>query len=467
MNTITRYDEQVTTAFTAVELGYADNYENMEPATPSKKTRGLKTSTTTRVFDQNGNTYLHTTILYDEKGRVLQTTGTNYQGNAVRSTNQYDFAGKIRSANYTETKSLSGGGSDIYKIISKAEFDHADRLLSTLKKFTRTYRANATTPEVITTSGEKNMVSYEYDELGRMINKTLSPGYNNPNGNNYLEKLTYDYNVRGWMTGINKGFVNGSTQGSLFGMELGYDKAGNVGFSNASFNGNVAGMAWKTIGDNVARKYDYVCDNANRLSSAAFTQQNTSGGNWMNDKYDFSVPVIHYDANGNLVNMEQQGVTFTGIVPMDKLTYEYLNNSNRLNAVFENAPADYKLNDFTDKNAGAGNTDYSYDENGNATRDLNKGITAIKYNLLNLPQELTFDNNRGTVKYVYDAAGNKLQKNISGNTNGVAQYSYSGPLVFSDNDFSISFEDGRVRLSNAVAAGQAPAFTYDYFINII
>jgi YD repeat-containing protein len=105
---------------------------------------------------------------------------------------------------------------------------------------------------------------------------------------------------------------------------------------------------------------------------------------------------------------------------MDKLNYEYLNNSNQLNAVFENTPADYKLNDFMDKNAGSGNKDYGYDENGNTTQDLNKGITAIKYNMLDLPQELTFDNNRGTVKYVYDAAGHKLQKNISGNINGVA-----------------------------------------------
>src|SRR4051812_35322522 len=136
MNTISRYDEQATTAFTAVTLGYAGNFENMEPATPSKLTRGLQTSTTARVLDQNGNTYLHSTILYDDKGRVLQTISTNYQGNAVRSTNQYDFTGKVRSTNYTESKSLSGGGSDIYKIITKTEFDHADRLLATKKNFT-------------------------------------------------------------------------------------------------------------------------------------------------------------------------------------------------------------------------------------------------------------------------------------------------------------------------------------------
>jgi hypothetical protein len=66
-------------------------------------------------------------------------------------------------------------------------------------------------------------------------------------------------------------------------------------------------MAWKSIGDNMARKYDYVYDNANRLASAAFTQQNTAGGCWTNDTYDFSVPVMQYDANGNIKRMEQQG----------------------------------------------------------------------------------------------------------------------------------------------------------------
>lgn len=35
--------------------------------------------------------------------------------------------------------------------------------------------------------------------------------------------------------------------------------------------------------------------------------------------------------------------------------------------------------------------DYFYDENGNLTKDLNKNISEIAYNLLNLPKQITFN----------------------------------------------------------------------------
>lgn len=53
-------------------------------------------------------------------------------------------------------------------------------------------------------------------------------------------------------------------------------------------------------------------------------------------------------------------------------------------------------------------TEYTYDANGNMTSDLNKGITNIQYNFLNLPSKVTFSNG-GTVTYFYDATGRKLK----------------------------------------------------------
>jgi RHS Repeat. len=51
--------------------------------------------------------------------------------------------------------------------------------------------------------------------------------------------------------------------------------------------------------------------------------------------------------------------------------------------------------------------EYLYDKNGNVTKDLNKNITSITYNTLNLPQMVTFSDGN-TVTYGYDAAGSKL-----------------------------------------------------------
>ncbi len=50
----------------------------------------------------------------------------------------------------------------------------------------------------------------------------------------------------------------------------------------------------------------------------------------------------------------------------------------------------------------------SYDNNGNLTNDLNKGISNISYNVLSLPQVVTFSNGN-TITYLYTADGRKLR----------------------------------------------------------
>lgn len=50
----------------------------------------------------------------------------------------------------------------------------------------------------------------------------------------------------------------------------------------------------------------------------------------------------------------------------------------------------------------------TYDACGNMTSDLNKGITGISYNVLNLPEEVRFADGHVT-RYTWDAAGRKLR----------------------------------------------------------
>ena len=45
------------------------------------------------------------------------------------------------------------------------------------------------------------------------------------------------------------------------------------------------------------------------------------------------------------------------------------------------------------------------------TSDTNKGITAISYNHLNLPVEITFGTS-AKIGYLYNAAGQKVQKHV-------------------------------------------------------
>ena len=78
----------------------------------------------------------------------------------------------------------------------------------------------------------------------------------NTASNSHWTSLVHDYIIRGWITGIKKGYVAG-TENHYFGMELGYDKAASVAGTNyttPAFNGKIAGTIWKSAGDGVNRK---------------------------------------------------------------------------------------------------------------------------------------------------------------------------------------------------------------------
>ncbi len=69
--------------------------------------------------------------------------------------------------------------------------------------------------------------------------------------------------------------------------------------------------------------------------------------------------------------------------------------------------------------------------NGNMLSDANKGITAITYNHLNLPTEVSINGNgnTGTIRYIYDATGVKQQKVISTGT----ITDYAGNYIYENN----------------------------------
>ena len=98
-----------------------------------------------------------------------------------------------------------------------------------------------------------------------------------------------------------------------------------------------------------------------------------------------------YDANGNIMTMNQKGLKLNISPTIDQLTYTYTLNTNRLAKVADAAlPVvdNGKLGDFKDGTNGTGN-DYNYDVNGNLTLDHNKAISSITYNHLNLPLVIT------------------------------------------------------------------------------
>ncbi len=95
--------------------------------------------------------------------------------------------------------------------------------------------------------------------------------------------------------------------------------------------------------------------------------------------------------------------------PIDNLTYTY--NPSDLNKLDKVTDASNTAKGFK---TATNNSLYTYDANGNLTSDLNKNITSITYNYLNLPLVITFTGNN-RIEFIYDATGAKLRKTTYAN----------------------------------------------------
>ncbi len=414
----------------------------------SSQTTGMVTGTKTRVLGTG--TFLYTVNFYDAKGRLIQTRATNASGsNADLNGTQYAWNGQpLRSIQ----RIYKQGSNNQHMIVRSHYFyDSLWRLLRVEKKVLHSQVDGGANPANWTKIAE-----HQYDGLGQLKRKKLAPGYNSNAG---LDSLTYDYNIRGWLLGMNRRYARDEHTNNYFGFDLGYDKTSNqlIGgqsYTAAQYNGNIAGMVWKSKGDGEKRKYDFSYDAANRLMRADFTQYNGSvfnqsaGINYNMLMGNGTDPNQAYDANGNIKKIQQWGLkAIGGSARIDNLGYSYSTNSNRLTRVIDGETADHKLGDFNNGASGT-STDYTYDGNGNMLSDLNKAISSISYNHLNLPQTITVTG-KGTVTYTYDAAGNKLKKETVDNTVSPSKTTttlYIGGTVYRNDTLElIGHEEGRVR----------------------
>ena len=430
------------------------------PVTAHPITRGLETGDRMEVLGQPGK-YLYHEKFYDDRGREIQIRSVNYTSGVDTLTTQYDFQGKVLRTVLGMAKPANGAAS--YDVLTRVTYDANSRLTSVYKNLGYG-------------TGDQLISTMHYDELGQLRAKYLGA---DPATGQPLDSLVYDYNIRGWTTGINKNYVKG-TATNYFGLELGYDQTASVAgtsYANPAFNGNIGGTVWKSAGDGVRRKYDFSYDAVNRLTGAAYLD-NHSGSGWDNNAMDYTVGAVRYDANGNILALNQKGFKIGnpgGFI--DQLNYMYQPNSNKLLQVNDTAnDAASVLGDFHYNNGTRQSFDYSYDGNGNLGRDNNKNIDTIVNNLLNLPQ-LIHVQGKGNVMFIYDAVGNKLQKQVFDSVAGMATVTtylngfefqrrtpLNAPGNGSDTLQFVSHEEGRARWAfhKHLAGDSVYAWEYDY-----
>ncbi|MFN8250252.1 MAG: DUF6443 domain-containing protein [Ferruginibacter sp.] len=448
-----------------------NSYPYYQALNQTSITKGLTTWTETKILG-SASSFMTSVMIYDEKARPIQIQSTNISGGVDIVTTQYNWSGQpMITVQKTEK---AGTNPQTHVVITKMEYDDLGRVLNLRKA------VNSTVNYASVSKAEQLIAENTYDKLGRLKTKKLAPSFNSGSG---LETIAYDYNIRGWMLGANRDYAKDNTSSNYFGFDLGYDKAnngiiGNQTYNNPQYNGNIEGMVWKSKGDGEKRRYDFAYDAASRLMKADFTQYNNSSFN-QSAGVNFNVrmgdgitqlpdstldPNTAYDDNGNIKRMQQWGLKINASAQIDDLQYTYYGGSNRLQQVtdaFNDNSS--KLGDFKYEPGAKTVTDYTYDVNGNMVQDNNKKISGINYNYLNLPQTISVTA-KGSVEYVYDAAGNKLKKIVHENGQPDKITLYQAGAVYENDVLQfIGHEEGRIRFKPSTTS-TADSFQIDYML---
>ncbi|MFX1708998.1 DUF6443 domain-containing protein [Chitinophaga sp. CC14] len=419
----------------------------------SVKTIGLQTGKSIKIL---GSTqWLTTTDYYDDNGQVIQTISNNSIGGTNSKSIRYGFNSKIVSTYLRHSNNIDPATPQI-RTLTVINHDVMGRLLNIKKKLNDE-------------SSFKTVVSYKYNELGYLQEKTY--------GSN-LATDKFEYNPNGFIIGMNKDYVKTGT-GGYFGYELIHDKPTSstipgTTFKTPQFDGSIAGIIWRGTGQ--PRKYDFSYDNSGRLLLADYALYNSG---WTKLTEDYTVRMgdgidgtTAYDANGNIRSMIQNGPVGAAPGPIDNLTYSYINNSNQLKYIYDNVNnPNSLLGDFREptanktSNTTSGEADYTYDKNGNITIDKNKGILSITYNHLNLPEIITFSGN-SSIAFQYSADGTKLKKTVIDNTTSPLKTivtNYDNGFEYQNSKLKVfGQEEGRVRLVQV--SGLPTVYAFDYYI---
>ena len=365
--------------------------------------RGMLTGSVTGLAG-DGAGQLYSVVYYDRRSRPVQRQGSNSLGGKETEYTAYNFTGQPTRLRHVHTAQGKAARTEVRTY----SYDHAGRLLTVKHK--------------LDALGEVTLVNNVYDDLGRLQSKSLH--------GSAVNKQTYTYNIRGWLTGVS---------GSKFTQNLYY----NTGNGVVKYNGSISSMTWKAGNESTVRGYKFTYDGLDRLLNAIYGE--TAGISTNANR--FSENVTNYDKNGNIKGLQRYGQTGASAYGLiDNLTFTL--NGNRLNRVDDAVTASTYGGGFEFKDGVKQANEYAYDANGNLTKDLNKGITGISYNCLNLPNAVTFSDG-STITYTYGADGTKL-RTVHKIGSATTTTDYCGNVIYENGVQKLLLtEEGYVTLSDS------------------
>lgn len=346
--------------------------EGLAGTADTEPLKGAKIYEEMQIMSENSSPgYLKRAFYYDKKGRILQIAETNQTGGINRTTYKYDFTGNVLCRHESVQ---AGADSQADVKFASYRYDDYNRLLS---------------ERVRVNNGPEGVVTYDYDELGRLAAKNYGEG-------EQVITENYAYNVQNWETSRSNDYLTS---------ELHYYDA--PGYGRSSYSGNISHWRWQHRDTRGAEKFDteaYLLsyDDLNRMYHASSYTNDQPANN--------RSEVFTYDKNGNI-----------------KTLYRY----------FEDTPDGYRMDYDGNRLAaihGAEEGAYAYDDDGNMVVD-NRRMLRVDYNLRNLVAKVTHSN-AGTVNYSYLWDGTKLSVRDQANRG----YEYLGSLVYTRNGDSLRLE---------------------------
>ena len=357
--TVNYYDDYQFLSFIADTMQSRMAFEAFSDNSGISNATGLLTGTRTYYLDKTGN-YSETVYYYDYRGREIQRRTTNHLGGTDVSSTKYDFANNITDTWSSQSTNNGLTTTEHYHY----SYDHANRLKTT------TYTFNDDAPITLQ--------SYHYDELGRVRSRQIHGG---------IDSVVFAYDIRNQVTQI---------KSSGYEQKYYYNQScpSAEGHSGELYNGNISATTW-TYGNKI-NGYTYTYDNMNRLSSTYSILNNS-----LNVDYLYSEK-FGYDSHGNITSIER----WDDNDAMDVLGFTYVGN--QLQSIDDRGAETFHYDAKQYHDNSNSTNDFAYDANGNMIYDQDRGIAAIRYNLLNLPDTIQFTNGN-LIIHRYDAAGNRLE----------------------------------------------------------
>lgn len=394
---------------------YLDEYSDLIPEnvvddtdlSPLQQHSGIGLLTGVLQRASNGELLLMS-YSYDDHGRVVLTKEIGLDKHLAAMGYSYNFAGDLdydAGDLYRYDKSIGKLNDNSLYSWTKHYFQESNNKLPYRSVIHLVHKGS-------TRATNDEIMKSNYDDFGHIV-------ANNRSGT--AADMSYEYdNLHGWLKQISS--ASGFSQ-TLF---------RETGSNNPRWNGSISAMTWN-VGDGKKHTYQYTYDGLNRLTEAVYSsnldiydklrpsKEPGRGTDLSELKGSESFRLIpmerlqgnysesySYDKNSNIEWLQRNGTTNTGKgKSIDVLEYSY--SGNQLKSVTDYSEEELNYAgafDFQDK--ADTEQEYAYNENGAMTKDLNKGITNIEYDLLGNPQKVTFSD-MNSIEYVYAADGRKLK----------------------------------------------------------